>query len=81
MATELYENSGKVILDAIRWFYRWNARVTLYKLIQEIHPVDMASIFRYLNSAERRNIFQYKQRMNGLNTFLKEIDHELVHEI
>jgi len=78
MVPDLYENSGKVILDTIYWFYRRNSRVTIYKLIQKIHPADMVWIFRYLNSAERRDIFQYIQRMDGLNAFFQEIDHALV---
>ena len=81
MAPELHENHGKVTLDTIRRLYRRNSRGTLYKLVQKTHPADMAWIFRYLNSEERREIFQYIQRMDGLNAFLQEIDHALVPEI
>ena len=81
MAPELHENYGKVILNTIRRLYRRNSRVTLYKLVQKTHPADMAGVFRYLNPAERRDIFQYIQRMKGLNAFLQEIDHALVPEI
>ena len=56
MTPELHENYGKVILDTIRRLYRWNSRVTLYKLVQKIHPTDMVWVFRYLNSAERRDL-------------------------
>ena len=61
MTPELHENYGKVTLDNIRRLYRWDSRVTLYKLVQKTHPADMAWVFRYLNPAERRNIFQYIQ--------------------
>ena len=81
MAPELDENRGKVILDTKRRLYRRNSRVTLYKLIQKNHPADMAWIFRYLNSTECRDIFQYIQRMKGLNAFLQEIDHALVPDL
>ena len=81
MAPELDENRGKVILDTIRRLYHQNSRVTLYKLIQKTHPANMAWIFRYLNSTERRDIFQYIQRMDGFNALLQEIDHALVPEI
>mgnify|MGYP001145769529 CR=1 FL=1 len=57
--TELNENHGKVTLDTIRRIYRQNSRITLYKLVQKTHPDDMAWVFRYLNPAERRDIFQY----------------------
>ena len=81
MVTGLHEDYGKVTLDTIRRLYRRNSRVTLYKLVQKIHPADMAWVFRYLNPAERRDIFHYIQRMEGLNAFLQEIDHALVPEI
>ena len=42
MTPELNENHGKGTLDTIRWFYRRNSRVTLYKLFQKTHPADMA---------------------------------------
>ena len=51
MAPELHENHGKVTLNTIRQLYLQNSRVTLYKLVQKIHPTDMAWVFRYLNSA------------------------------
>ena len=51
MVTGLHEDYGKVTLDTIRRLYRRNFRVTLYKLVQKIHPTDMAWVFRYLNSA------------------------------
>ncbi len=47
MDPELHENYGKVTLDTIRRLYHQNSRVTLYKLVQKIHPADMAWVFRY----------------------------------
>ena len=41
----------------------------------------MAWVYRYLSSTERRDIFQYIRRMEGLGAFLQEIDHALVPEI
>ena len=81
MPLELHENHSKVTLDATRRLYRRNSRVTLYKLIQKTHPSEMAWVYRYLSSAERRDIFQYIRRMEGLGAFLQEIDHALVPEI
>ena len=81
MPLELHENHSKVTLDATRRLYRRNSRVTLYKLIQKTHPSEMAWVYRYLSSTERRDIFQYIRRMEGLGAFLQEIDHALVPEI
>lgn len=81
MSFELQESHSNVTLDAIRRLYRRNSRVTLYKLIQKTHPSEMAWIYRYLNSAERKSIFHYIRRMEGLADFLHEIDHALVPEI
>ena len=69
MAYELHEYHGKVTLDTIRRLYHRNSWVTLYKLVQKTHPADIAWVFRYLNPSERRDIFQYIQRMEGLNAF------------
>ena len=73
MAPESHENHLKVIFDTIRRFYRQYSRVTLYKLVQKTHPADMAWVFRYLNPSERRDIFQYIQRMDGFNAFLQDL--------
>ncbi len=81
MPLELHENQGRVTLDALRRLYRRNARVTLYKLIHKTHPAELAWVFRYLNSTERQDIFQYVQRMEGLSSFLQELDHALIPEI
>ena len=81
MPIELHENQARVTLNTIRRFYRRNSRLTLYKLIQKTHPGEMAWVFRYLNSAERRDVFQYIRRMEGLSSFLNEIDHAIVPDI
>jgi len=78
---ELHESHSNITLEAIRRLFRRNSRVTLYKLIQRIHPSEMTWIYRYLNSAERKSIFQYIRRMEGMADFLLEIDHALVPEI
>ena len=61
MAPELNENHGKITLDTIRWLYRRNSRVTLYKLVQKTRLADTGWVFRYLNTVVRRYIFQYIQ--------------------
>ncbi|MDP6853603.1 MAG: magnesium transporter [Candidatus Marinimicrobia bacterium] len=81
MPLELHENQGRVSLDTIRRLYRRNARLTLYKLIHKTHPAELACVYRYLNSAERQDIFKYVQRMEGLPLFLQELDHALIPEI
>ena len=47
MVTGLHEDYGKVTLDTIRRLYRWNSRVTLYKLIQKTHPTDIVGVASY----------------------------------
>ena len=58
MAPELHENHGKVTLDTIHRLHHRNSQEILYKLVQKNH---VAWVFRYLNPAERWDIFQYIQ--------------------
>ena len=78
MPIELHENQARVTLNTIRRLYRWNSRLTIYKLIQKTHPGERAWVFRYLSSAERYDVFQYIRRMEEFSSFLNEIDHALV---
>jgi len=46
MAPESHENHLKVTFDTIRWFYRRNSRVSLYKLVQKncLYVMDISLI-------------------------------------
>ena len=68
---------NKRILDTIRRLYRRNSTVTLYKVINKMHPSQMVSVYRYLNPTERINIFSYILRMEGVGEFIKELDETL----
>ena len=59
MPIELHENQESIPLNTIRRLYRWNSCFTLKKLIQKTHSDEMAQVFRYLSSSERRDIFQF----------------------
>jgi magnesium transporter len=72
---------NKRILDTIRRLYRRNSKVTLYKVINKMHPSQMVSVYRYLNPTERINIFSYILRMEGVGEFIKELDETLTKEI
>ncbi|MDB4125755.1 magnesium transporter [Candidatus Marinimicrobia bacterium] len=72
---------NKRILDTIRRLYRRNSKVTLYKVINKMHPSQMVSVYRYLNPKERINIFSYILRMEGVGEFIKELDETLTKEI
>ena len=52
MTLELHGNHGKVTLDTIRRLYCQNSRFILYKLIQKIHPAEMAWILIRLSPQE-----------------------------
>ena len=81
MSFDSQQEQGGITLSAIRRLYRRNARVTLYKLIEKTHPAKMAWVFRYLTSKERRDIFKYIQRMEGVGDFLDALDQTIIPEI
>ena len=61
----------KNILDTIRKLYRRNSKVTLYKVINKMHPSQMANIYRYLNQSERENICSASQQFTFDGNFVK----------
>ncbi len=69
------------ILDEIRELYKQNARIALYKLINNTHPAVMSDVFRHLTGTERKDIFLYIQRMKGLKYFLPELDDNIIEEL
>ena len=81
MYTERHIDKSGLTLNAIRRLYRRNARKALYRLIEKIHPSEMAWVFRYLTPKERQDIYKYIQRMDGLGEFLNEVDHVIIPEI
>ena len=77
----LVEYANKRILDTIRRLYRRNSKITLYKVINKMHPSQMVNVYRYLYPSERINIFKYIIRMDGVGEFIKELDESLIKEI
>ncbi len=69
------------MLDTIRRLNRRDSKVTLYKVINKMHPSQMVHIYRHLHPIERKNIFQYIVRMNGVGEFIKELDESLIYDI
>ena len=69
------------MLDTIRRLNRRNSKITLYKYINKIHPSQMVYVYRHLHLIERKNIFQYIVRMQGVGEFIKELDEILVKEL
>ena len=61
------------MLDTIRRLNRRNSKITLYKYINKIHPSQMVYVYRHLLLIERKNIFQYIVRMQGVGEFIKEL--------
>ena len=77
----MVEYDHKKILYTIRRLYRRNSKITLYKVINKMHPSQMANVYRYLHPLERINIFKYIIRMDGVGEFIKELDESLIKEI
>ncbi|MBC21781.1 MAG: magnesium transporter [Candidatus Marinimicrobia bacterium] len=69
------------MLDTIRRLNRRNSKITLYKYINKIHPSQMVYVYRHLHPTERINIFQYIIRMDGVGSFIKELDEILIKEL
>ena len=81
MRKQLSENEVGLVLKTLRRLYRRNARVAMYKLVYKTHPADMAWVYRHLNSVERKDIFQFIERMEGLGDFLNELDDAIIVEL
>jgi len=77
----MVEYDHKKILYTIRRLYRRNSKITLYKVINKMHPSQMVNVYRYLLPSERINIFKYIIRMDGVGEFIKELDESLIKEI
>lgn len=75
------EFEGNFDLDAVRKLYRNKERIDLYRLIRNTHPTDVAWGFRYLSHTERREIFKFIQKMDGVGEFLNELDDAIVREL
>ncbi|MBC8214723.1 MAG: magnesium transporter [Candidatus Marinimicrobia bacterium] len=81
MRKQLSENEVGLILKTLQRLYRRNASVAMYKLVYKTHPADMAWVYRHLNSIERKDIFQFIERMEGLGDFLNELDDAIIIEL
>ena len=61
----------EVILNEIQDLYQKHQRIALYKLISQVHPIDMALAFRHLDFVEQPDIFKYIHRyFMYINLFL-----------
>ncbi len=75
------ENQIGILLSTIRRLYQRNARIALYKLIYRTHPAVLAIVFRHLDDTERRDIFQYIRRMEGLAEFIEDLDEAIIEDL
>lgn len=78
---ELIGNEGIVLLDTFRRLQRRGAVENLLKLIRKTHPADVAWIFRHLNSAERKHIFNIIAQTDMVGEFLSELDQAILLEL
>jgi len=78
---ELIGNEGIVLLDTFRRLQRRGAVEHLLKLIRKTHPADVAWIFRHLNSAERKHIFNIIAQTDMVGEFLSELDQAILLEL
>ena len=72
---------GNFDLDAVRKLYLNKERIQLYRMIRKTHPTAVAWGFRYLGHTERREIFKFIQKMDGVGEFLNELDDAIVREL
>ncbi len=65
---------GFVLLDTIRRLNRRQAKNSLTKVINKIHPGELAWIFRHLTASERLEVFQAIDPVEKTGEFLSETD-------
>ena len=75
---ELIGNEGAVLLDMVRRLHRRNASEHLKKLLNKTHPADIAWIFRHLDEAERKNIFNVVVQTDCVGELLSELDQSIM---
>jgi magnesium transporter len=78
---ELIGNEGMVLLDTFKRLHRRGAVEHLLKLIKKTHPADVAWIFRHLNQAERKFIFNIITQTEMVGEFLSELDQAIMLEL
>ncbi len=78
---DLTGNEGMVILDMVRRLNRRNATGHLRKLIIKTHPADTAWIFRHLNEAERKQVFEIVAQTEIVGEFLSELDASIMTDL
>jgi magnesium transporter len=81
MRKQLSENEFDIILNTVRRLYDRKAKIALYKYVYKTHPADMATVFRYLEPIQRRDIFKYILRMEGVNNFIVELDEAIIEQL
>ncbi|MFC1543331.1 magnesium transporter [Candidatus Neomarinimicrobiota bacterium] len=77
MRQEFIGTEGLVLLDTVRRLYRRKARSSLGKVLNKIHPAELAWIFRYLTAKERNDIFDMLKEPEQVGDFLSELDESI----
>ncbi len=75
---DLIGNEGMVLLDTFRRLNRRGAVAHLLKLIKKTHPADVAWVFRHLNPAERKAVFNIIAQTDLVGGFLSELDQSIM---
>ena len=77
MKLEFIGNEGLVLLDTVRRLYRRKARSALSKVLNKIHPAELAWMFRHLTARERREIFDLIREPERGGEILSELDESI----
>ncbi|MCH7497649.1 MAG: magnesium transporter [Candidatus Marinimicrobia bacterium] len=77
MKLEFIGNEGLVLLDTVRRLYRRKARSALSKVLNKIHPAELAWMFRHLTARERREIFDLIREPERVGEILSELDESI----
>ncbi|MFB0515132.1 MAG: magnesium transporter [Candidatus Neomarinimicrobiota bacterium] len=77
MRQEFIGTEGLVLLDTVRRLHRRKARSALGKVLNKIHPAELAWIFRHLTARERLDIFEMLKEPERMGEFLSELDESI----
>ncbi|MBA7716684.1 hypothetical protein ES703_125759 [subsurface metagenome] len=77
MRREFIGTEGLVLLDTVRRLYRRKARSALGKVLNKIHPAELAWMFRHLTARERHDIFNMLKEPEWVGDFFSELDESI----
>ena len=77
MKQEFIGTEGLVLLDTVRRLYRRKASSALTKVLNRIHPAELAWMFRHLTARERREIFDLVREPERVGEILSELDESI----